>query len=371
MHNSTTLSPHMVEMFRTNLPSIFRADLVGTDYSELRTTLSLIEGYLILGGLDFVATFGDTLASLFHLTVGRVRPRAAPHAIRPVEVLLLLAGNSSSSPEVMHYLFSSDVMTILIRPCLAALGTLSCNDNAAAVTTYTAIAKHFETHQESDIALVSYLAVCARCMLLDTSFMLKCCRHVLETSSPAPSSSLCAALAAGGDDNVGATLLKGICRLLIEKFDTFGYSKGGTWRRRLSCLALLCLFPSADPDLLDWLPEVLYICDDVLSEAASAEGAQKVSRLGSKLISIADDDEDEDDEGGEECDDPMARARSPLVSQFETYLATDPVMTCSLHAVLVEKVEGLSGVLGEEYLQTQVYNSIDHTTLSRILGNAY
>jgi hypothetical protein len=174
----------MVGMFQTNLLAIFRADLVGNDYTELRNTLSLIEGYLIMGGLDFVASFGDTFATLFHLTVGQVRPRAAPHAIRPVEALLLLAGNSSNLQEVMEYLVTTDVLTLMIRPCLAALGSVSCSDDVAAVATYASIANHFESSQESDIALISYLSVCARCIILNTSFMVSCCHHVLQASSP-------------------------------------------------------------------------------------------------------------------------------------------------------------------------------------------
>jgi hypothetical protein len=366
MQNSSSLSPHMLEMFNKNLPRIFQADLVSTDYTELRTTLSLIEGYLIIGGLDFVAAFSDTIAAMFHLTIGQVRPRAAPHAIRPVEALLLMATNSGNREEVLNYLITKDVMTILIRPCLAAMGSLSCNDDVEAVADYAAIAAHFEEFQESDIALVSYLAVCARCLLLDTGSVLACCSRVLEASPP--SSELWSRLSRGGEGPAGAAgvLLKGICRLLIEKFDTFGYSKGGIWRRRLSCFALLCLYPTSDKDVLDWLPEVLYICDDVSSEAASEEGKAKVAGLSGSIISIADDDDDDEyDDDGED------KEKSPLVLRFESYLSEDPVLTYSLHDVLAEKIEGVREVVGEEFVQTHMYSSMDGTTLTRILNNDY
>lgn len=352
MQSSATLSPHMVEMFKTNLPRIFSADLVGADYTELRTTLSLIESYIIVGGLEFVASMGDTIAALLHLTVGQVRPRAAPHAVRPIEVVLLMACSSSSPRGVMDFLLAADVLTVVIRPCLAAMGSLCCNEDVVAVGTFSNIAAHFEEFQESDIALVSYLAVCARCLLLDAGLLASCCsRAMIRASGPA----------SGGYDTENI-LLKGICRLLIEKFDTFGYSKGGIWRRRLSCCSLLCLYPSSDPTLLDWLPEVLYMCDDLLSEAASDEGREKIAALAGSIISVADDDDDDDCTGG---------GRSILVDTLDRYLAEDPALKYSMHAVLTEKLDAQKALVGEHVLQTQVYASMDITTLTRLLANSY
>ena len=357
IQNCTSLSTHMVEMFNTNLPRIFNADLVGADYTELRTTLALIESYLIIGGLEFVSMFGTTISALLHLTVGKVRPRAAPHAVRPVETLLLMACSSDDSEGVMNYLLSSDIMSILIRPCLAALSTLSCNGDTTSTSFFSNVAAHFEDYLESDIALVSYLAVCARCIVMDTNFMLSCCGHIVNSTPSAGN-------LRGSCSDIEGALLKGICRLLIEKFDTFGYSRGGIWRRRLSCYALLCFYPSADPDLVEWLPEVLYICDDVLSEAASDDGKAKMSVLGSSIISIADDDEDDD-----YIDDD--HDKSPLVSKFETFLAEDPTLKFMLHGFVLEKIQSLKTLLGDEALQAKVFSNLDSTTMSNLLNNSY
>jgi hypothetical protein len=132
----------------------------------------------------------------------------------------------------------------------------------------------------------------------------------------------------------------------------------------LSCYALLCFYPSADPDLVEWLPEVFYICDDLLSEAASDDGKAKMSVLGSSIISIADDDEDD-----EYIDDD--NDKSPLVSKFETFLAEDPTLKFMLHGFVLEKIQSLKTLLGDEALQAKVFSNLDSTTMSNLLNNSY
>ena len=72
-----------------------------------------------------------------------------------------------------------------------------------------------------------------------------------------------------------------------------------------------------------------------------------------------------------EADDGEDKEKSPLVLRFESYLSEDPVLTYSLHDVLAEKIEGVREVVGEEFVQTHMYSSMDGTTLTRILNNDY
>ena len=362
IRNCTTLNPYMIELFNSNLPKIFDTDLVGADYTELRTTLSIIESYVIIGGLEFVANNGHTVASLLHTTLGQVRPRAAPHAIRPVEALLLMAVNSESCQDVLNFLLSSDVMTVILRPCFAALGSLTCKDNVVAKETYSGIAALFETFEESDIALVSYLSVCARCIMIDATFVKHCCGHVMESNSLTGVLTSELKIDEGRLNNM---LFNALCRLLIEKFDTFGYSKGGIWRRLLSCCSLMSILPSTDPEIVDWLPEIMYICDDVFGEAASDEGKEQIAHLGTRIISIADDDEDDG------FNDDSGSSKSPIVTAFESYLSQDPLLTTSFHCILLEKISQMKSLMGEDILQEKVFSCVDNTTLLRLLENSY
>lgn len=343
LRHSSTVSGPLEQLFHKRLPGIFSCDLLGADYTEMRTALSLLESYILLGGLEFVDKCGEEVSFVLLRTIGQVRPRAAPHALRPVEVLLLLASSSSREEAILEYLSASGVLRVLLSPCLAALSTLSVeisDDNAL----YCQLGAVFEKFQESDIALVSYLAVLARCLLMNLTFVVKFLGDM--------TGGLCS----------GEDVLRGLCRLMLDKFDTLGYSRGGIWRRRLCAFALLSVYPTRDEQLLSMLPEVAYAVDGVMMEDASEEGQRQLACLASSIISIADDDDaDFDQEPNEKCS---------LLLIFENKLRGDSVMIYSLVDVLKEKLECMSQDIGMDAVN-RILSNVDRDTQSRLMSGGY
>jgi hypothetical protein len=289
LRNSGAYSPHLDELFRVGMSSLLAAELVPlADVEKARVLMQVVEAYAILGGRDFLTSCAQNLKQLLDQSLCRVLPRVVGAVVRPIETMLLVC-----PAEAAVFLLQSGALTTLLRPCAAAVPSL---------------ATHFEDHLETDVALVSYLSVCARLVIVAPT--------VLQQAT----SALC------GDD--GRPLLHGVVRLLIDKFDAAGYSSSGVWRRRLWCVAVMAMYmyPTGDSPLLDWLPEVLVICDDVAAEQAVEEAQE-----GAGLLYTQD------------SDDVLA---DPLSLTFNRIVAADGVTTVSIRRLVGERMDVLRQALG-------------------------
>ena len=303
IRNAGSYTGPLDELFRLSAPALLTADLVPlSEPDKAKGFMLLVEAYIILGRQSFLSSNAAALKLVFDKTLCRVLPRVVSHVVRPIETMLIVCPSESSL-----FLLQSGALATILRPCSAAIPSLS---------------KNFEDFAELDVALISYLSVCARIIVVAPSILQQAASMVVED---------------------GGALLRGLARLLIDKFDAVGYSTSGVWRRKLWCLALLAMYYSPVEELLDWLPEALAICDEV-----SAEQAQE-----------------REEHSGYEQDEESAGA-DPLTVAFNGIISNDGVTTVSVRRLTYERLEGLRVALGDAAFE-EIMRRVAPAAISRLV----
>jgi hypothetical protein len=188
-----------------------------------------------------------------------------------------------------------------------------------------ALADAFKDYLELDVALLSYLSVCARLLIVAPAILQQ------------------ATVAVSPDD--GGLLLRGLVRLMLDKFDAVGYSSSGMWRRKLWSIAVMAMYLYAPSEqLLEWLPEALVMCDDVAGEQQT---------------------ESEEAHTGYDQDDEATA--DPLAVAFNRMIAVDGVTTVSIKRLVQERMEGLQLALGSAAF-VQIMQRIDPASVKRLSG---
>jgi hypothetical protein len=268
-----------------------------------------------------------------------------------------------------EFLLNGKIFSIMIRASLAAFHIL--RDDGPI---YEHVSEIFKDYRESDLATVCYLVPCARLILHAPAAMLAACGDFSTQLPPFR-----------GEHVGGEVLMKGIIRLLMTQFDSLGHSMGGIWHRRMICLSLLSLYPTSDRDLVSWLPEVLYIVDDVLSEMHTEEGRQKLRDFPQAYMS-SDHDVDRDTEnisGWVEDDDtagniadgstapaPPIEEKEAIVSVFEHIVRTDSAFLTSPHDAVVNILHGMISLIGQGNVDT-ILRDVDVAVIHRLSTNKY
>jgi hypothetical protein len=250
--------------------------------------------------------------------------------MRPLEAFLLVCPQ-----ETTQFLVRSGILLLIMRGCAASTPQLS---------------RMLSDYEESDIAVISYLSVVARMILLNAQLMVEAATAVL--SALRAEGALQPAGEGSGDPQV---LMKEITRLLIDKFDSVGYCSAGMWRRRLWCVSLLSLYPTQDNDLLQSFPEVINIAADVVSEENTQEAKGRAARMVDTMVSVdedmgawADCDDNENDglEGDAE-DGSAGTHREPIAEWLGRFLKND-ITSLSVYSITRERLNQISSALGAE-----------------------
>ena len=303
VRNAGSYTGPLDELFRLSIPALFAAELVPlTEPEKAKTFMLLVEAYIILGRQSFLSSNAAALKLVFDHTLCRVLPRVVSHVVRPIESMLIVCPSDAAL-----FLLQSGALITLLRPCAAAVVSIS---------------KNFEDFAEIDLALLSYLSVCARLIVVAPSIIQQAASTVIED---------------------GDVLLRGIARLLIDKFDAVGFSSSGLWRRKLWCLAILSMYYSPVQELLDWLPEALAICDEVSAEQIK----------------------DREEHSGYEQDEENVSA-DPLAITFNSMVASDGVTTVSVRRVTHERMEGLRIMLGDAVFEA-IMRRVAPAAISRLV----
>ena len=112
----------------------------------------VIEGHAIAGGARCLQRCEQAIIHAFRRTFCQVTARAVGSVLRPVEAFFV-----TCPAEMTQCLSRSGLLCTLLRPCLAAA---------------PALALVFPADKEQDVALVSYLSVVARLVVLGASAVL-------------------------------------------------------------------------------------------------------------------------------------------------------------------------------------------------------
>lgn len=304
VRNATGYSQHLDELFRIGAPSLLAAELVQfTDPDKARVFMLVVESYVILGGINFIGSNAQALKLVLDRCLCRVPARVVSSVVRPIETMLIVCPADSAL-----FLLQSGALVTLLRACAAAV---------------PALAKAFEEHLEMDVALISYLSVVARLIVVAPA--------VLQQAAAA----LCP------DDP--RALLNGLMRLMVDKFDAVGYSSAGVWRQKLWCIALMAMYLYPEPLLLDWLPEVLAVCDTVAADQSPEKEHAELTQFHEGEESTAD----------------------PLVLAFNRIVASDGVATVNVRLLVRERLDGLRLALGH-VLFDQIICGVDSGVIGRL-----
>jgi hypothetical protein len=315
----TSYSHPLCELVNKALPSIFEHGLLGEEEEDLQELMLVLEANAIAGGSICLHSCAQAMYMALSRTLGQVGARSVPFVVRPIEALLLACPQDATA-----FLLQSGLLLDLLKPCCASMPEYS---------------SQLEDMQEADIAIVSYLSVLARIALV----------------TPAAASEAANALAVHPDlvshlgGATGGVLLRGLIRLMIDKFDCVGYCTGGSYRRRLWALSLLSLYPTQDSVVLDWFPEVVSAADSILceEEADAAErrtgGADNISTdsnaaaaAAAATIMLATSQELLMAEANGCMTELSLDERDAIITSYEALLKQDVVMNSPMKAVVRE-----------------------------------
>lgn len=263
-----------------------------------------------------------------------------------------------------------------------------CLELTAALTLYT----------EADVALISYLTLLARIYLTFKPLVqeLGCMlAHSISISVASQTSASSSSASSKLDDQSRRQLvvecpnvpLANYCpspestliwhgwqKLMIDKFDSVGYARGGVLKRRVICVALLSSFPTQEPLLVDIFPDVISLAISLIQDENTLECQRKYSKLIDDLIVEDDDmsgwfdfdDENDKNESGDGSNvmlspmDPLALIRAAVQNStkqpyyYNVYLniEKDPGLTSPLLQMVRAKLNQMRELFGKKLDQS-------------------
>lgn len=308
------------DLYNARYASLFDNDIFGDNYEDMKDIMLISEACVIAGGPWFFKDCALQFQKVYSKIICNTSPRVVPYVIRPIESMLVVYPH-----EALAFLVDSTFLFQIARTCTASIPTLN-----SVLSAYV----------EADVALISYLSVIARLCLLNPASLRETSENVAKC--------IANGIASGNFDMPNGSIqfsqtdadliLFGWIRLLVDKFDSVGYSSGGSWRRRLWVFALLSLYPSHDPCLLDMFPEVLNVALDVINEeqqTADDNQEKAAAKIVELLISKEEDTSGWIDASSASATDnladpPNSAEKEAIFSAFTPYIAGDAVTYTSL-----------------------------------------
>ncbi|MCL7037381.1 hypothetical protein MKW94_000954 [Papaver nudicaule] len=212
--NAPSMVPQLLGLFP------YLVDIMERSFDHLQDAVNIIEGYIILGGTEFLSMHASTVAKLLDAVVGNVNDRGLISTLPVIEILI------QCFPMEAPPLIGSTLQKLIII-CLS--GGDECDPSKAAVKSHSA-------------------AILARILVTNTNYL----AHL--TSDP----SLFLALQQASisiEDNVLLCLVD----IWIEKVDSVT-----SIQRKAFGLALAIILSLRVPQVLDKLDQILSVCTSVI-----------------------------------------------------------------------------------------------------------
>ncbi|KAL7590187.1 hypothetical protein Lser_V15G39371 [Lactuca serriola] len=210
-------APSMVPQLLAYFPSL--VDILERSFDHLKVAASIIEGYIILGGTEFLSLHASSVAKLFDLVVGNVNDKGLLSILPVIDVLI------QCSPSDGPQLISSTLQKMMVI----------CLTGDDRVPTSTAVK-------------ASSAAILARILVTNTNFVGQL------GSEP----SLLMLLQNAGFP-VGENILLCLVDVWLDKVDNVNYIQKKTFGFALSIILTLRL-----PQVLDKLDQILSVCTSVI-----------------------------------------------------------------------------------------------------------
>lgn len=335
--NQTSYSNQLDTLASSCLNTIFSESVInmGTlatemDTEDIKIFSMILESYGIHGQHIFLQSNSQYLAMMYSKLLGQVEARVVPYLLRPIESLAL-----TCPAETNAFLIQSGCLFRMLQSCFAR------------VQLFRELLQDFI---EPEICIVSYLSVIARLMLGTDgiSSILHILQYILADLQRLNATSI----------NV-EMLFQSILQLFIDMFDFVGGCTGGTWRRKLWCLALLSIYPTDNPSLLQLFGNILVMTDSVLCEEDN-DSQEKISsnQLASSLVHMSAEDaafiNDTD-------------TNESIVLAMCHFVEKDIVFSSNLLVLVKDKFQGMRDRIGDAALGNFV-QGLPQSLLQRILS---
>ena len=318
----TAYTPLLDELLRHCFGGIFSTGNSEISGDTLRDLMLVCESYAILGGAHCLTSNAAVLLVTFQKLLCQVAPRSVQYVLRPLEAFFL------TCPLEMSQFLSQG--TLLLAPLQAIA---SVTDKYAVV---------FEESKEADVAIVGYLSLIARVMLVDPSVLVASVGDLLSKLSIDVRQQF---------DIDDVSFLRSVFVLMTVKFDICIYSGGcsGVWRQKLWVLALLALYPG-NPAYLELFPVVFKYAKEVEKELEFDYKTEKIVR---EMFSANDEDFDHDTayEAESDTDETFSGMQGgqgrteglgvPIAHNFLALLRRDVVQTDSVALISSQKYSAL------------------------------
>ncbi|KAL8517224.1 hypothetical protein ACS0TY_015448 [Phlomoides rotata] len=212
--HATSMAPQLLGYFPCLL------EILDRSFDHLKVTASIIEGYIVLGGLEFLNMHAQTLAKILDLVVGNVNDKGLLSILPLVDVLV------QCFPVEVPQLISTTIQKLIVI-CLS--GGDDRDPSKTAVKTSTA-------------------AILARILVMNTNYLAQL------TSEP----SFLAHLQKAGFSNEESILLC-LVDVWLERVDNVTSTQRKTFALALSIILTLRM-----SQVLDKLDQILSICTSVI-----------------------------------------------------------------------------------------------------------
>ncbi|KAL0450995.1 UNVERIFIED_CONTAM: hypothetical protein Slati_1655900 [Sesamum latifolium] len=233
-------APSMVPQLLGYFPCL--VEILEKSFDHLKVAASIIEGYIVLGGLEFLNMHAATLAKVLDLVIGNVNDRGLRSILPLVDVLV------QCFPGEVPQLISSSIQKLIVI-CLSG----------------------GDDHDPSKTAVkTSSAAILARILVMNTNYLAQL------TSEP----SLLAHLQKAGFPNEENILLC-LVDVWLDKVDNVISTQ-----KKIFGLALSIILTLRLPQVLDKLDQILSVCTSVIlggSEDLTEEESSSDNMQSSKL----------------------------------------------------------------------------------------
>ncbi|XP_076958447.1 uncharacterized protein LOC143634179 isoform X1 [Bidens hawaiensis] len=211
--NAPSMVPQLLGFFASLV------DILERNFDHLKVAASIIEGYIILGGTEFLSLHASNVAKVFDVVVGNVNDRGLLSILPVIDVLI------QCSPSDGPQLISSTLQKLMVI-CLTG------DDGVPSSTSVKA----------------SAAAILARILVTNTNFL----------AQLASEQSLSMLLQNAGL-SVGENILLCLVDVWLDKADNVNYVQKKTFGFALSIILTLRL-----PQVVDKLDQILSVCTSVI-----------------------------------------------------------------------------------------------------------
>lgn len=307
------------------------------DDDGVKDVCMVIEAYALVGSSECLRSCSELLKLLYHRLLGQVQPRIVPYLLRPIDAFLL-----SCPGEAMSFLYQSGVLSRMLQGCCAHIPGLNVV---------------MQDFMEPEVALVGYLSVLARVILLDNMAFLQLCSTLLQDISR---------ISGGMVNGTAEELVSGVVVLMLEQSDHVSCLAGGQWRRKLWVLSLASLVSMQNSTLLSHFPELLMFADGVICENSSDTNQTVLGLdLASSMVCMSTEDMSFMRDGDGNVS--LGGTVESIAIRMNQLIEQDRVVRTDLRQAVRDCVIALQHINDKDTVNT-LLQSLPSITLSRLLN---